>query len=153
MKIEIPNQNVYGNVNIIKGLPEFCVHIANDYNCHVNAIAKRLQIPYASALVGWSRSGRWIRPIIDGIVIREVDEEVFRIEFAKVVAKKIIKNQKCEARHIIVARQIDKSTAAIKLAEWFTKLKTAPKDSNRRAKLHKKINRTLREFPELKIAM
>jgi hypothetical protein len=71
---ELPIVNEYGNVEV-SGLPTGYVHISGK---RLGVTAKAINVSFAPAMVGWTGSRRWRRPLIDGIVVRAGDADTLR---------------------------------------------------------------------------
>ena len=77
-------KNSFGNIDLYRQnmLPEGCVYIPDD---DAWKVAKRLDIDYAAACIGFKFSGRQAVPKIEGIVITKKDRSVFEEHYKEIV--------------------------------------------------------------------
>jgi hypothetical protein len=65
----------YGNVDLRNGIPTGLVHINEP---RIQPLARKLQIPFADALAGFSKYRRWYKAEKSGIVIADFDADALR---------------------------------------------------------------------------
>lgn len=82
--------NDYGNVDIRYGVPAGCTHFKGD---RLTMVCRKLAIECAPAFAGWQGSGRYIKPKIEGVVVRTEDAD----KLATAIAERERQRKKNEA--------------------------------------------------------
>lgn len=86
--------NDYGNVDVTGRVPQGYVHVPGK---RLGLTAKAAGIAAAPALTGWT-TGRWARPVIDGVVVRAEDEPALRKAISQRDANRKTPAQRAAAR-------------------------------------------------------
>jgi hypothetical protein len=104
--------NSYGNVDVGKGLPRGYIHVPGQ---RLTTLCRKHNIDYAAALVDWNKSGRYWKPVLDGVVVKAsnkaklltlIEERKARAQTpAQRKAAKQARQRRDEARFIVQIKQ------------------------------------------------
>jgi hypothetical protein len=97
------NATPYGNVDVRSGVPIGLVHVDEP---RIQPLARRLQIPFAEALVGFSKYRRWYRAEKSGIVVADFDADALE------AALQFREQRNAPRREKARTRRFEKRTAA-----------------------------------------